>query len=74
MKKLALFAAVAGAAAIFPTAAFAAFNGVVVGKSPGSLAIASKSGNAFTITKTAGVISRTCTTAGQGGCKSGGSW
>jgi hypothetical protein len=44
MKKLALFAAVAGAAAIFPTAAFASFTGVVVGKSPGALAIASKSG------------------------------
>jgi len=49
MKKLALFAAVAGAAAIFPTAAFAAFNGVVVGKSPGSLAIASKSGAIHTV-------------------------
>ena len=49
MKKLALFAAVAGAAAIFPTAAFAAFNGVVVGKSPGALAIASKSGAIRTV-------------------------
>lgn len=49
MKKLALFAAVAGAAAIFPTAAFAAFNGVVVGKSPGALAIASKSGAIQTV-------------------------
>ena len=44
MKKLALVAAVAGAAAIFPSAAFAAFNGVVVGKSPDALAIAAKSG------------------------------
>ena len=49
MKKLALFAAVAGAAAIFPTAAFAAFNGVVVGKSPGALAIASTSGAIRTV-------------------------
>ncbi len=49
MKKLALFAAVAGAAAIFPTAAFASFTGVVVGKSPGTLAIASKSGAIHTV-------------------------
>jgi hypothetical protein len=49
MKKLALVAAVAGAAAIFPTAAFAAFNGVVVGKSPGALAIAAKSGTIRTV-------------------------
>ena len=49
MKKLALLAAVAGAAAIFPTAAFAAFNGVVVGKSPGALAVASKSGAIHTV-------------------------
>jgi type IV pilus assembly protein PilA len=34
----------------------------------------SKSANVFTITKSNGVISRTCTTAGQGGCKTGGSW
>lgn len=44
MKKLALFAALVGAAAMFPTAAFASFTGVVVGKSPGSVAVASKSG------------------------------
>jgi hypothetical protein len=49
MKKLALFAAVAGAAAIFPAAAFASFTGVVVGKSPGALAIASKSGAIQTV-------------------------
>jgi hypothetical protein len=49
MKKLMLVAAVAGAAAIFPTAAFAAFNGVVVGKAPGSLAVASKSGAVSTV-------------------------
>lgn len=49
MKKLALIAAVAGAAAIFPTAAFASFTGVVVGKSPGALAIASKSGAIQTV-------------------------
>jgi hypothetical protein len=49
MKKLALLAAVVGAAAIFPTAAFAAFNGVVVGKSPGALAVAAKSGAIHTV-------------------------
>jgi hypothetical protein len=49
MKKLALMAAVVAAAAVFPTAAFAAFNGVVVGKSPGALAIASKSGAIQTV-------------------------
>jgi hypothetical protein len=49
MKKLAVLAAVVAAAAIFPTAAFAAFNGVVVGKSPGALAVASKSGAIQTV-------------------------
>src|SRR5262249_937356 len=49
MKKLGLFAAVLAAAAIFPTAAFAAFNGVVVGKSPGALAVAAKSGAIHTV-------------------------
>jgi hypothetical protein len=49
MKKLALMAAVVAAAAIFPTAAFAAFNGVVVGTSPGTLAIAAKSGAIHTV-------------------------
>jgi hypothetical protein len=49
MKKLAFLAAVVATAAIFPTAAFAAFNGVVVGKSPGALAIASKSGAIRTV-------------------------
>jgi type IV pilus assembly protein PilA len=35
----------------------------------------SKSGNTFLITKVAGgAPSRTCTTAGQGACKTGGSW
>jgi type IV pilus assembly protein PilA len=36
----------------------------------------SKSGNNFTITKdsTTGVTSRSCTTTGQGGCPSNGSW
>jgi type IV pilus assembly protein PilA len=35
----------------------------------------SKSGNSFIITKTAGGPPvRSCTTAGQGGCKAGGSW
>jgi hypothetical protein len=49
MKKLALMAAVVAAAAIFPTAAFAAFDGVVVGSSPGALAIASTSGAIHTV-------------------------
>jgi hypothetical protein len=35
----------------------------------------SKSGNTFNIVKGAtGVSTRTCTTAGDGGCKTGGSW
>jgi hypothetical protein len=50
MKKLMLVAAVAAAAAaIFPTGAFAAFSGVVVGKSAGSLAMASSSGTVRTV-------------------------
>ena len=48
MKKLVFIAAVA-TAAIFPAGAFAAFNGVVVGKSPGSLAVASKGGAVHTV-------------------------
>lgn len=36
---------------------------------------ASETGNAFTITKTgAGVFTRSCTTAGNGGCPTSGSW
>jgi type IV pilus assembly protein PilA len=34
----------------------------------------SKSGNTFTITKTATGVARTCTTAGSGGCKTGSVW
>ncbi|CAB4882396.1 unannotated protein [freshwater metagenome] len=35
----------------------------------------SKSGNVFKIVKgSTGVVTRTCTTAGDGGCKSGGTW
>lgn len=34
----------------------------------------SKSGNTFTIDKTNGAYTKTCTTAGQGGCHAGGSW
>ena len=35
----------------------------------------SKSGNVFTITKVAnGAATRTCTTAGKGGCPQGGTW
>jgi type IV pilus assembly protein PilA len=36
---------------------------------------ASKSGNMFSINKVSGgAVTRTCTTGGQGGCKTGGSW
>jgi hypothetical protein len=48
VKKLVFIAAVA-AAAIFPAGAFAAFNGVVVGKSPGTIAVASKGGLVHTV-------------------------
>ena len=34
----------------------------------------SKSGNAFTITKSGSTVTRTCTTAGQGACPTGGNW
>ena len=46
MKKLVLMAAVAATVVIFPTAAPAAhaFSGVVVGKSRGALAVATRSG------------------------------
>jgi type IV pilus assembly protein PilA len=40
-----------------------------------TIATTSKSGNVFTITKTnGGAAVRTCTTSGQGGCPSSGSW
>ena len=32
------------------------------------------SGNTFTIKSAEGVVTRTCTTAGKGGCPSGGTW
>ena len=37
-------------------------------------ATAEPSGDAFTITNTAGVITRTCTPVGKGGCPSSGNW
>ena len=50
MKKLSFAAAVAAAAAIAPTSALAGtFSGVVVGKAPGSLAVAARSGAVHTI-------------------------
>ncbi len=50
MKKLLAIAVVAAAAAIAPTTALAGtFSGVVVGKAPGSLAVASKSGAVKTV-------------------------
>jgi type IV pilus assembly protein PilA len=40
-----------------------------------NVAATSKSGNVFTIAKALGAAStRSCTTAGQGGCRTGGSW
>jgi type IV pilus assembly protein PilA len=40
-----------------------------------TIATTSKSGNVFTITKTnGGAALRSCTTSGQGGCPSSGSW
>jgi RNA polymerase sigma factor (sigma-70 family) len=48
MKKL-VFVAVLAAAAVFPAGAFAAISGVVVGKSSGSIAVASKGGGVHTI-------------------------
>jgi type IV pilus assembly protein PilA len=40
-----------------------------------TIATTGKSGNVFTITKTnGGAAARTCTTAGKGGCPTGGSW
>ncbi len=39
-----------------------------------TLAVDSKTGNKFTITEAAGVATRTCTTGGNAGCPSGGSW
>jgi hypothetical protein len=50
MKKLLLVGVVAAAAAVFPTAALAGtFGGVVVGRSAGSLAVASKGGAVHTV-------------------------
>ena len=41
-----------------------------------SIVVTSKAngGNKFTITNASGVVTRTCTTAGEGGCPTGGSW
>ena len=36
--------------------------------------VTSSTGNRFTITDDAGVATRTCTTGGEAGCPSGGSW
>ena len=48
MKKLVFIAALA-VAAVFPAGAFAAVSGVVVGKSPGAIAVASKGGLVHTV-------------------------
>ena len=61
--------------------------GLDVGSTPGKVEVTnvngnvgftivghSKSGNNFTITKSATGIARTCTTAGQGACPSDGNW
>src|SRR4051794_37273662 len=39
-----------------------------------TLTAKSASGNSFVIAKTADGLARTCTTAGSGGCASGGTW
>ena len=39
-----------------------------------TIAARSASGNTFTVTKSGGTISRTCTTAGEGACPSNRSW
>jgi type IV pilus assembly protein PilA len=40
-----------------------------------TIATTAKSGNVFTLTKTnGGAAARTCTTAGKGGCPTGGNW
>lgn len=50
MKKLAFIAAVVGVAAVFPTSAFATgYKGIVVGHSPGSLAVATPNGAVHTV-------------------------
>jgi hypothetical protein len=54
VKKLVFIAAIA-AAAIFPAGAFGAMSGVVVGKSPGAIAVASKGGVVHTVTTRAHV-------------------
>jgi len=69
------------------TAAQLGTTGLDIGTSPGQVGVASaaadgyvvtgysKSNNTFAITKTAGgPPQRSCTTGGQGGCKTGGSW
>ena len=39
-----------------------------------TLAVDSKTGNKFSITEASGVATRTCTTGGNAGCPTGGSW
>ena len=39
-----------------------------------SLTVTSKTGNKFIITEAAGVATRSCTTGGNAGCPTGGSW
>ena len=39
-----------------------------------TVAVTSKTGNVFRVVEANGVASRTCTTAGQAGCPSSGSW
>jgi type IV pilus assembly protein PilA len=50
--------------------------GATVSSGGYAVAATSKSGNVFTITKngTTGAYTRSCTTAGNGGCQTGGSW
>ena len=53
-----------------PTAGQVSVTAVAGPNSGYTITAKSKSGNTFVITKSSGVITRTCTTIGQGGCKS----
>jgi type IV pilus assembly protein PilA len=48
----------------------------VVGSATGYVvtAVSKNAGNTFSITRAGGILSRTCSAAGDGGCKTGGTW
>jgi type IV pilus assembly protein PilA len=68
------------------SAGYGATTGLPIGTASGQVSVTaaavggytieavSKSGNKFRIVKAAGVFTRTCDTAGTGGCKTGGVW